>query len=57
MASEEILIEASGREVRITSPDKVFFKTRGETKLDLVHYYQSIEEPLMAALQGRPTLM
>ena len=57
MASEEILVEASGREVRITSPDKVFFKTRGETKLDLVRYYQSIEEPLLAALGGRPTLM
>ncbi len=57
MASEEILVEASGREVRITSPDKVFFTTRGETKLDLVRYYQSIEEPVLAALGGRPTLM
>jgi len=57
MASEEILVEASGREVRITSPDKVFFPTRGETKLDLVHYYQSLEEPVLAALGGRPTLM
>ena len=57
MASEEILVEASGREVRITSPDKVFFPTRGETKLDLVRYYQSVEEPILAALGGRPTLM
>lgn len=57
MASEEILVEASGREVRITSPDKVFFPSRGETKLDLVRYYQSLEEPVLAALGGRPTLM
>jgi DNA ligase D len=57
MASEATTVEASGREVRISSPDKVFFKTRGETKLDLVHYYQSIEGPLLAALGGRPTLM
>lgn len=57
MASEATTVEASGREVRISSPDKVFFPTRGETKLDLVHYYQSIEEPLLAALGGRPTLM
>lgn len=57
MATEELLIEASGREVRITSPDKVFFSTRGETKLDLVRYYQAIEEPVLAALGGRPTLM
>jgi DNA ligase D len=57
MASEELLIEASGREVRITSPDKVFFPSRGESKLDLVRYYQSLEGPLLAALGGRPTLM
>ncbi|WP_426574786.1 non-homologous end-joining DNA ligase [Aquihabitans sp. McL0605] len=57
MASEETTVEASGRELRITSPDKVFFKTRGETKLDLVHYYQAVEEPILAALGGRPTLM
>lgn len=57
MPKEELLIEASGREVRITSPDKVFFPTRGETKLDLVRYYQSLEEPVLAALGGRPTLM
>ena len=57
MASEETLVEASGREVRITSPNKVFFPTRGETKLDLVHYYLAVEEPILAALGGRPTLM
>mgnify|MGYP001376026639 CR=1 FL=1 len=57
MAKTEVLVEASGREVRITSPDKVFFPERGETKLDLVRYYQSLEEPVLAALGGRPTLM
>jgi DNA ligase D len=57
MASEELMVEASGREVRITSPDKVFFPSRGETKLDLVRYYQAVEEPILAALGGRPTLM
>ncbi|MCU1370841.1 MAG: ATP-dependent ligase [Ilumatobacteraceae bacterium] len=57
MASEELMVEASGREVRITSPDKVFFPTRGETKLDLVRYYQAVEGPILAALGGRPTLM
>ena len=34
-----VMLEIDGREVRITSPDKVFFPERGETKLDLVHYY------------------
>jgi DNA ligase D len=52
-----VTVEAAGREVRVTSPDKVFFSSRGETKLDLVHYYLAIAEPLMAAVGGRPTMM
>ena len=45
------------RAVRVTSPDKVFFSQRGETKLDLVRYYIAVGEPLMAAMAGRPTLL
>ena len=33
------VLELDGREVRITSPGKVLFGERGETKLDLVDYY------------------
>jgi DNA ligase D len=51
------VLELAGREVRITSPGKVLFPERGETKLDLVRYYASIEEPLMRAMGGRPVLM
>jgi DNA ligase D len=43
--------------VRITSPDKIFFPAIGATKLDLVRYYQAVEEPALAALGGRPTMM
>jgi DNA ligase D len=50
-------LELAGREVRITSPDKVLFPERGETKLDLVNYYAAIEQPLMRAMGGRPVLM
>ncbi|HEY7071728.1 MAG TPA: non-homologous end-joining DNA ligase [Acidimicrobiales bacterium] len=50
-------VEAAGREVEITSPGKVFFPQRGETKLDLVRYYLALEGPAMAAMGGRPTLM
>ena len=57
MASDEVTVIAAGREVRITSPGKVFFPRRGETKLDLVRYYLAVEEPIMRAVQGRPTLM
>lgn len=50
-------VEAAGREVRISSPDKVLFSERNETKLDLVHYYQAVEVPLMRAMGGRPVLL
>jgi DNA ligase D len=52
-----VVVEAAGREVTITSPEKVFFDSRKDTKLDLVRYYQSVEGPLMAAMGGRPVLM
>ena len=55
--AEGIEVEAGGRSVRITSPDKVFFKQRGETKLDLVEYYRAVEGPLMATVQQRPVLL
>ncbi|MGH8975632.1 MAG: ATP-dependent DNA ligase, partial [Acidimicrobiia bacterium] len=56
-AGDEVVVEAAGREVPITSPDKVFFSQRGETKLDLVRYYQAVEEPLLRAMGGRPVLL
>jgi DNA ligase D len=57
VAAEVEVVEAAGREVRVTSPHKVFFPQRGETKLDLVRYYLAVEGPIMAAMGGRPTLM
>ena len=57
MAGDEVVVEAAGREVTITSPGKVFFSERGETKLDLVRYYQAVEEPLLRAMGGRPVLL
>ncbi len=47
----------AGHTVRITSPRKVFFPERGETKADLVAYYQAVAEPLMRTMVGRPTLL
>ncbi len=55
--TEPIIIKLAGREVRITSPDKVFFSKHGETKLDLINYYQTVQEPLLRTMGGRPTLM
>ena len=57
MSDTEESLDAAGREIRITSPEKIFFAERGETKLDLARYYLSIEEPLMRAIGGRPVLL
>jgi DNA ligase D len=55
--SDPVVVQLAGRDVRITSPDKVFFSRQGETKHDLIEYYQSVEGPLMRTIGGRPTLM
>jgi DNA ligase D len=57
MADEGVVLEAAGREVVITHPDKVFFPERGETKLDLARYYEAVAEPLLSAIGGRPVLL
>ncbi len=56
-AGDATTLELAGREVRITSPDKVLFPQARATKLDLVRYYAALEEPLMRAMGGRPVLM
>ena len=51
------VVEIAGHEIRITSPGKVMFPERGETKLDLVEYYLSVADPLLRTMGGRPVLM
>jgi DNA ligase D len=55
MPSPFVELEVGARTVRVTNPDKVFFRTRGETKLDLVRYYLSVGEGIVRALYERPT--
>jgi DNA ligase D len=57
MAEDGVTVEAAGHELVITHPEKVFFDERGDTKLDLVRYYQSVADPLLAAMGGRPVLL
>ncbi len=56
-AKEYLTLEIDGKQVRVSSPDKVFFTKRQETKLDLIDYYQAVSEPLLRTMGGRPTLM
>ena len=50
-------MQIAGREVPITSPEKVYFPDSGHTKLDLVEYYLSVAGPLLRTMGGRPVLM
>ena len=54
---EPIEVEAEGRAVTISSPDKVMFPEHGETKADLARYYLAVGEPLMRTVRDRPTLL
>ena len=56
-AAQKITLTLGGHDLSVSSPDKVFFSKRGETKLDLIEYYRAIEDPLMKAIGGRPILM
>jgi len=53
-APKEEIIEAAGRQVTITNPDKVFFPRTGHTKLDLVRYYMAVAEGAIRGVYGRP---
>jgi DNA ligase D len=55
--AEEHVLDVAGRSVSVTSPEKVFFPERGETKLDLVRYYLAVAEPFLRSAGGRPALM
>jgi DNA ligase D len=60
-ASEATLVDAGGREVRVSSPDRVIFppteRTRAITKLDIVEYYVAVDDGIMRALERRPTTL
>jgi len=43
------------REVRLTSPDKVYFPEPGITKREVVEYYRAVVDPLLGVLRERPT--
>jgi DNA ligase D len=56
-AEDAIELDIDGHSVRISSPGKVLFAERGETKLDLVRYYLAVAEPITRTIGGRPVLM
>jgi DNA ligase D len=55
--SEPVQLTVGERTVRITSPDRVYFSARGETKLDLARYYMSVGDGIVRALRERPCML
>lgn len=61
MASDAAEIEADGRAVRVTSPDRIIYEatpwSAEVTKLDVVRYYVAVGDGIMRALRNRPTTL
>jgi DNA ligase D len=59
--AEETFIDVGGRELRVTSGERVIFPatetTPEVTKLQIVEYYLSVEDGIMRALRNRPTTL
>ena len=51
------VLEAAGRKVTITNPDKVMFPQAGHTKLDLAKYYLAVAEGALRGIAGRPIVL
>jgi DNA ligase D len=56
-SGDAIELSVGERMVRLTSPDRVYFSARRETKLDLVNYYLSVGDGIVRALRERPCML
>ena len=54
MPGAKTVVEAAGREVPVSNPDKVFFPRTGHTKIDLVRYYLAVADGAVRGVCGRP---
>jgi bifunctional non-homologous end joining protein LigD len=56
MATSRV-VRIDGREVSVSSPDKVVFPVEGITKLGLVRYYLSVADGALRGVRGRPMIL
>ncbi|MBO0869915.1 MAG: DNA polymerase domain-containing protein [Micromonosporaceae bacterium] len=54
MAGSKEVLQIAGREVAISSPEKVYFPEIGLTKLELVHYFIAVADGAVRGVYGRP---
>jgi DNA ligase D len=56
-AGEPVELTIGDRLVRLSSPDRVYFPERGETKRDLAAYYTAVGDGVVRALRDRPCML
>ena len=56
-AGDAVEIDVDGLDVRLSSPDRVYFPARGETKRDLLEYYLAVGPGIVNALRERPCML
>ena len=60
-AVPETIVDAGGRDLRVSNPDRVIFppteRTGPVTKLDIVNYYLAVQDGIMRDLNQRPTTL
>jgi bifunctional non-homologous end joining protein LigD len=54
MPARSEIVEAAGRQITITNPDKIYFPGPEYTKRDLVHYYLAVADGALRGAGGRP---
>src|SRR6478752_3749664 len=50
-------LDAGGRAVRLSNPDKVYFPEKGYTKRDVAEYFLAVGPGITRALNHRPTTL
>ncbi len=54
---DPVVLDVDGLDVRVSSPERVYFSERGETKLDLAQYYLAVAPGIVNALRERPCML
>src|SRR5919204_6053939 len=59
--AEAAIVDAGGRDLRVSNPDRVIFppteRTGPVTKLEIVTYYLAVGDGILRALHRRPTTL
>ncbi len=55
--SEKIVLNVGGREVTVSSPNKVYFPDAGVTKLDVVSYFVAVADGALRGAGRRPNVL